>query len=171
MTINLHDVIAANQLLMSMGGDDQIPKIAASAIERQLELQNRIDRALTYASQTPPNSAHARQMARILDGSITIDDELNEVKEQHPLPQNQPRRLSAVPAAKKKAGPRGKLKAGAGLTGRSTAERLEMRKWIAENGFDISPTGRIPQNIIDAYDETQSQMRRMRQEVPGQMSI
>jgi hypothetical protein len=161
--IKLPEVLAANQLLMQLGADDQMPSIAAKAIERSLELQERLDRALAYAEQAPPNSIHARNMARILDGSITIDDELNEVPE-HGRPE--PRRLKAVPSAAlsptKHASPRGKLKAGKGLTGRSTAQRLEIREWIAEQGFSIAPSGRIPQHYLDAYDEFQAQLREAR---------
>lgn len=147
-------------------------RIAAASVERSIELQGRIERALAYADTVPANSAHARQMARILDGSITIDDEQNEVDEDG---RPEPRRLPAsavrhqhpetYPAHKPaKAGPRGKLKAGAGLTGRSTAQRLELREWIAGQGVEISPSGRIPQHLIDQYDEVQKMLREQRKQ-------
>jgi len=160
--IKLHDLIAANQLLVSMGGEDQMGAIAAKSIEQSLELKNRIERALAYAESAPPNSAHARNMARILDGSITLDDELNEINE-HDLPT--PRRVPALevkdPAH---AGPRGKLKPGNGLTGRSTKQRIEIREWIAQQGYDVAPTGRIPQKYLDLYDQAQALIRKQRAE-------
>lgn len=154
-TLTVNDVLAANSLLMSLGAEDQIPGIAMKAIERSLELQSRVDRALTYAQHAPNSSTHARQMARILDGSITVDDELNEVPETG-LPMA---RLAALPAAEPAAPQKavkrskGKLKPGNGLIGRSTKERLRIREWIAEQGFEIAPSGRIPQKYLDAYDE------------------
>jgi hypothetical protein len=167
-TIKLADLAAANALLVSMGAEDQMPRIAAASVERSIEQQHRIERALAYADSLPPNAAHARQMARILDGSITIDDEENEV-DTHGIPE--PRRMPAraishEPAKSKpaKAGPRGKLKPGAGLTGRSTKERLEMREWIAGQGIEISPTGRIPQEYIDQYDRAQEAIREHRRQ-------
>lgn len=167
-TIALADLAAANALLVSMGAEDQMPRIAAASIERSIEQQNRIERALAYADTLPPNAAHARQMARILDGSITIDDEQNEV-DTYGLAE--PKRTNARelhpprPAAPKPAkGPRGKLKPGAGLTGRSTKQRLEIREWIAGQGIEISPTGRIPQEYIDQYDRAQEAIREHRRQ-------
>jgi hypothetical protein len=168
-TIALADIAAANALLVSFGAEDQMPRIAAASIERTIEQQNRIDRALAYADALPANAAHARQMARILDGSITIDDEQNEV-DTYGI--GEPRRTPARelhaprPAAPKPAGkgPRGKLKPGAGLTGRSTKERLAMREWIAQQGIEISPTGRIPQEYIDQYDRAQEAIREHRRQ-------
>jgi hypothetical protein len=109
-------------------------------------------------------------MARILDGSITIDDELNEVQgNEMPLPL---RRAAELKGPEKKRrpdkSPRGKLKPGAGLTGRSTKERLKIRAWISEQGFDISPTGRIPQKYLDAYDE---HMRIIRDHRKGEQEL
>lgn len=146
-----------------------MPRIAAASVERSIEQQHRIDRAIAYAESLPPNAAHARQMARILDGSITIDDEQNEV-DTHGIPEprrtnarelHAPRPASPKPAAK---GPRGKLKPGAGLTGRSTKERLAMREWISQQGIEISPTGRIPQEYIDQYDRAQEAIREHRRQ-------
>lgn len=156
--INLHDITAANNLLMSLGADDAMPRLAAVAIERSLELQHRVDRALKYAAETPPNSMHARQLARILDGSITLDDEMSEVPEDYPAPR------PVTARSKVKGSPKGKLRPGHGLEGRSAQQRIDIRAWIAEQGFDIAPSGRIPQQYLDAYDETQEQMRRMRAE-------
>lgn len=165
LNVTVHDVLAANQLLVSLGADDQMPRLAMTAIERSLELQQRLDRALAYAAHVPPNSAHARQMARILDGSITIDDELAEVPETG-LPMQRRTAIEQPAAAKrsKAKSPRGKLKPGAGLQGRSTRERLEIREWIAECGFDVAPSGRIPQKYIDAFDEYQDKMRNRHKE-------
>jgi hypothetical protein len=73
--------------------------------------------------------------------------------------------------------PRGKLKPGTGLTGRSTKERLELRAWIAEHGFDVAPSGRIPQKYIDAYDEYVAKMSQRRHGIepapadPGQLPL
>jgi hypothetical protein len=160
--IQITDVLAANKLLMSLGADDQMPKLAMTAIERSLELQNRIDRALTYSQHVPPNSTHARQMARILDGSITLDDELNEVQERDVPMEPVPHRLAVEhkPVTRKAdKHPRGKLKPGKGLTGRTKNERLAIREWIAENNIDIAPSGRIPQKYLDAYDEFRQKQR------------
>lgn len=178
--IKLNDVLEANQLLMSMGGDDQLPRIASAAIERSLELQARVDRALAYAAEAPGNSLHAKNIARILDGSITVDDELNEVVE----PRNQPRRLTAVGSTHqaRKKGTKGKLSPGSGLSGRSTKERLKIREWIAEQGIDIAHSGRITQVYLDMYDDAMVKEREVRaadyrengsasDQYPGQMSL
>ena len=228
--VNLRDVVEANQLLMSMGGADQLPTIASAAIERSLELQHRVDRAIRYAEETHTTSMAARQMLRILDGSITIDDEAKEVSPEpvlHPmdeyprlvrrplteapkhesrgmagrstaerkefrewlaaqgidLPLNQtvpqyllddfdkatghnPRPAQHVKRShhKKDKGPRGKLKAGHGLAGRSDQERLHIRTWLAEQGFEIAPSGRIPQQYIDHYDVAMAELKRMQRE-------
>lgn len=155
--VNLNDVVAANNLLMSLGAPDAMPTIAATAIENSLEQQHRIERAIDYAEHTPPNSAHARQMARILDGSITVEDELKELHGVGIGPRE-------VAAAEKKAtkGVRGKLKPGAGLQGRSTRQRKEMREWLNEHGYNVDKPGRIPQQYIDIYDEAQAELRKMR---------
>lgn len=139
-----------------------MPRIAAASVERSIELQSRIERALAYAETVPANSAHARQMARILDGSITIDDEQNEVPE-HDRPT--PRRLPAsAVSVEKTAKPKGKLKPGHGLAGRSTKQRIEIREWIASRGYDIAPSGRIPQKYLDEYDQVQEAMREARRQ-------
>lgn len=140
--INLSDITAANNLLVSLGGEDQMNRIAATAIDRSLELQHRVDRALKYAAEAPPNSLHAKNMARILDGSITVDDELNEVAEQH-LPA--PQRLRAVAAKSAARGP--------GLKGRSTKERKEFRDWLAAHNIDLPRYGPLDQSYVDAFDE------------------
>lgn len=161
--IKLHDLIAANQLLVSMGGEDQMGAIAAKSIEQSLELKNRIERALAYAESAPNASVHARNMARILDGSITLDDEQNELDEQH-LPQH-PKRLAvthSAPEPDPAPRPKGKMKPGNGLAGRSTKQRLEIRDWIAQQGFDVAPSGRIPQKYLDAYDQAQALIRKQR---------
>jgi hypothetical protein len=166
--IKIHDLIQANNLLVSMGGDDQMPTIAAKSIEQSLELRHRIERALAYAESAPNASVHARNMARILDGSITVDDETAELDE-HQLP------LHPKPAAARDLTPRaeppalttrskGKLKPGNGLAGRSTKQRLEIRAWIAQQGWEVAPSGRIPQKFIDLYDEAQTLIRKQRAE-------
>jgi hypothetical protein len=229
--IKLRDVVEANELLMSMGGKDQLPVIASAAIERSLELQHRVDRAIRYAEESHTGSMHARQMLRILDGSITLDDEANEVVpepvvRENPLdeyPRLVRRPLEAPPTPQKEGGlggrntaerkafrdwcaahgidlplnkavpqrviddfdeategrykpkprkpytysakgPRGKLKPGAGLAGRPESERLHMRAWLAEQGYDISPSGRIPQKYIDLYDAAMAELKRMNRE-------
>jgi hypothetical protein len=230
--VNLNDVVEANNLLMSMGAEDQLPTIASAAIERSLELQHRVDRAIRYAEEAHSSSLHVKQVLRILDGSITIDDENNEVpeKEYPHLVQRAAHEQQALPAAPAKfvrdgssglagrstaerkafrdwcaergidlplnqpvpqhvvdafdeategrhkpkprkaynygagKGPRGKLKPGHGLDGRSPKERLHLRDWLSEQGYDISPTGRIPQKYIDHYDAAMAELKRMQRE-------
>lgn len=145
--ISLSDITAANNLLVSLGAEDQMSRIAATAIDRSLEMQHRVDRALKYAAEAPPNSLHAKNMARILDGSITVDDELNEVSEQH-LPA--PKRLKAVVA---------KSNRGSGLSGRSTKERKEFRDWLKEQNIELPKYGPIDQSYIDAFDEAMARRR------------
>jgi hypothetical protein len=99
-------------------------------------------------------------MARILDGSITLDDENNELDERD-LPPN-PKRLAVTHSAPEPPRPKGKMKPGNGLAGRSTKQRLEIREWIAQQGFDVAPSGRIPQKYLDAYDEAQALLRKHR---------
>jgi hypothetical protein len=146
-----------------MGGDDQMGNIAAKSIEQSLELKNRIERALDYAQAAPSASVHARNMARILDGSITVDDELAEVDERQ-LPT--PKRMAALPAREPKdvqpRTPKGKLKPGHGLAGRSTKQRIEIRAWIAQQGWEIAPSGRVPQKYLDLYDQAQAVIRKQR---------
>lgn len=229
---HLKDIIEANQLLMSMGGQDQMPAIASASITRSLELQDRINRAIRYAEETHTSSLHARQMLRILDGSITIDDHNNEVHpepvvRQQPLadfpavehkelaaskphrsntspladrnteerkafrnwldeqgrgiPYNQPVPPELVaefdeatggkykpkprkPYAKPKSGQRGKLRPGHGLEGRSSDERAHLRQWLTEQGYDLNPSGRIPQRLIDHYDAAMRELARMQRE-------
>jgi len=230
--VNLQDVVEANNLLISMGAEDQLPRIASAAIERSLELQHRVDRAIRYAEEAHSSSLHVKQVLRILDGSITIDDEMNEVPEKEyphlvqraaheqqslpatppPMPQHGPSGLAGRSTEQRKAfrewlkgqgielplnmavpqvyvdafdkatdgqyrpiqrrvynrspysGTRGKLKPGHGLEGRSQKERLHMREWLAEQGFDINPTGRIPQKHIDHYDAAMAELQRMQRE-------
>jgi hypothetical protein len=182
--IKLHDLVAANNLLVSMGGDDQMGAIAAKSIEQSLELKDRIERALAYAEAAPNASVHARNMARILDGSITLDDELSEVDERH-LPT--PKRMTALPAREPQdaeSRPKGKMKPGNGLAGRSTKQRIEIREWIAHQGWEIAPSGRIPQKYLDLYDQAQALIRKQRADerkagksprpdvqIPGQLAM
>lgn len=151
--INLSDIIAANNLLISLGGEDQLPKIAASAIEKSLDLQHKVDRALSYAAEAPSNSMHAKQMARILDGSITLDDEANEIREQHPHPSAQPRLQAVTDGGKRKRKSGGPGSRNSGLSGRRPHERKAFRAWAEEQDFDIPTTGPVPQKYVDAYDE------------------
>jgi hypothetical protein len=151
--VKLQDVAAANALLVSLGGEDQLPAIAAKSFDRAMQLQERIDRALRYAEQTPPNSVHARQMARILDGSITVDDELAEVPE---LDQPMPRQKAVESRPRRKA-------SGKGSADRTTAERLKIREWLADKGIDTG-RGRIPQRYLDEYDQAMADERRQRRE-------
>lgn len=235
--IKLNDVVEANNLLISMGAEDQLPRIASAAIERSLELQHRVDRAIRYAEEAHSSSLHVKQVLRILDGSITLDDEMNEVVPepivQHPLDEyprlvRRPIAEASLPApaperttgglagrstAQRKAfrdwlaaqgielplnkavpqdyvdtfdkatgerhkpkpkhkhghrrpdrSPRGKLQPGHGLSGRSEQERLHIRTWLTEQGFDINPTGRIPQEYINHYDAAMAELKRMQQE-------
>ena len=56
--IKLSDVVEANNLLISMGAEDQLPRIASAAIERSLELQHRVERAIRYAEDAHSSSLH-----------------------------------------------------------------------------------------------------------------
>jgi hypothetical protein len=104
-------------------------------------------------------------MARILDGSITIDDEQNEVPEDgRPEPRRLPAASVTQPRAAVEKRSKGKLKPGNGLAGRSTKQRLEIREWIAHQGIEIAPSGRIPQEHIDAYDRFKELERKARVE-------
>jgi hypothetical protein len=166
---NLHDVVAANDLLISLGGDDQLPVIAARAIERSLELQHRIDRAIDYAQASPPSSVHARNMARILDGSITLDDELNELEGGDGLREvsapKADRVVARAPKKTKRVGVgRGSYVRPQGLKGRSTKERKEFREWLAEQGIELPQYGPVPQEHVDAFDMAREELRRMRKE-------
>jgi hypothetical protein len=145
--ISLGDITAANNLLVSLGGDDQMHRIAATAIDRSLELQHRVDRALKYAAEAPANSVHAKNIARILDGSITVDDELREVAEEN---LEAPRRLKAVSGGQRKSNKPSQMK---GLKGRSTQQRKDFRDWLEEQNIDLPRYGPIDQIYIDAYDK------------------
>jgi hypothetical protein len=171
--IKLNEVIEANRILVSLGGEDQMQRIAAASIERSLELQNRIDRALAYASQTPPNSAHARQIARILDGSITVDDERNEVPEHdRPMPylgadERHSQGQASLPApVKRTRGPGKKRKSAAryesGLAGRTSTQRRAFREWMAENGYKVPSAGPVSPELVEIYDEAMEAERRQR---------
>ena len=162
MMTSLDEVLAANRLLVSLGAEDQMSNIAAKSIERSLNLQSRIDRALQYASETPPNSVHARQMARILDGSITVEDELAEAEEE--AARGGQRHLPAPKPAPRTRGKGKKPKVVTGLSGRSTHERARIREWIQEQKFDVAPFGRIPEKYIELYDMAQEELRHQRQQ-------
>lgn len=153
--IALNDIAEANRLLVSLGGEDQMGRIAAASIERYVDLQHRVDRALAYAKAAPANSTHAKQIARILDGSITLDDEAQEIGEQHPLPHQQPKRLP-VEAPRRRGPGRPKAAKGAGLAGRSTRYRKEFRAWVAEQGIDLPYNKLAPQLLVDAFDNVQA---------------
>jgi hypothetical protein len=159
MMTTLDEVLNANRLLVSLGGADQMQAIAAKSIERSLNLQSRIDRALQYASETPPNSVHARQMARILDGSITVEDEIAEAEEEAA---RGPRHLPAPEPKRTRGKGKKTTKATTGLSGRSTAERAAIRAWIVEQEFDVAPFGRIPEKFIELYDQAQEELRKRR---------
>jgi hypothetical protein len=109
---------------------------------------------LRYAEQTPPNSVHARQMARILDGSITVDDELAEVPE---LDQPMPRQKAVESRPRRKT-------SGKGSEDRTNAERLKIRQWLADHKGVEPVRGRIPQRYLDEYDQAMADERRRRRE-------
>jgi hypothetical protein len=143
--IDLHDIIRANDLLMKLGGEDQLPKLTATAIERSLELQNRIDRALEYASGLPSNSMHAKKIASILDGVVTaaeVKAEVVKAKPKKPAPQ------------KKTAGPGSR---NSGLSSRPRSERLAFRNWARAQGMNVPTAGPVPQEMVDAYDLAQEE--------------
>jgi hypothetical protein len=56
----------------------------------------------------------------------------------------------------------GRIKRGTGpakSTSRPAAEREKtkaIREWAKENGFDLAERGRIPANVIEAYEEAQA---------------
>jgi hypothetical protein len=174
--IKLADLANANALLVSMGGEDQMGRIAAAAIERSLELQNRIERALNYAQAAPPNSMHARNMARILDGSITVDDELNEVREHDvplrvalhrdsergalPSPTPAPVKRTRGPGKKRKAPPEGRYESG--LAGRSSTQRKAFRTWMHDNGYAVPSAGPVSADLVAIYDKAMEEERRAR---------
>jgi hypothetical protein len=163
--VKLDEVIAANTLLVSLGAEDALPRIASVAIERSLELQSRVDRALGYAAQTPPSSMHARNMARILDGSITHEDELRELAAERtaePVVESVVKRKVRGPG--KKTSGRGSYARPQGLKGRSTKERKEFRDWLKEQGIDLPQYGPVPQEHVDAFDLAREELRRMRRE-------
>lgn len=166
---SLAEVVEANRMLVALGGEDQMQRIAAASIERSLELQSRIDRALAYALQTPPNSVHARNMARILDGSITVDDELNEVAGNdhvtHRLQLHPAAAEDAAAAPKRTRGPgkkKGPGSARSGLAGRSTQQRKEFRMWAVEQGYNLPNNGPVPHDVVELYDKAMEEARRMR---------
>lgn len=169
MSLKLADVVEANRMLMALGGEDQMQRIAAASIERSLELQNRLDRALAYAAQTPPNSVHARQMARILDGSITIDDELNEVREHdrplHEMPAREP--VAALHAApdmpvRRTRGPNKKKQpvVRSGLAGRTSNQRKEFRAWAEEQGYTVPKQGPVAVELVQEFDDWKAAERK-----------
>lgn len=148
--VELNDIISANDLLVKLGGEDQLPKLTAVAIERSLELQNRIDRALDYAKALPATSMHAKKIASILDGVVAPVEEKVEVVKAKPKPKK--------PAPKKGGS--------SGLASRPRSERLAFRNWAREQGFTVPTAGPVPQNLVNAYDMAQEEMRRMREEKP-----
>lgn len=159
MIPTLNEIIEANKLLISVGGEDQMPRLAAVAIERSLQQQHRIERALKYAAEAPPNSMHAKNMARILDGSITLDDELQEVRDAEARLNGLQEQAgaAALPAPRRTRGP-GKKQRGPGLAGRSTKERKEFRAWMArQQDAPVLPmNGPVPQQWVDAFDEARA---------------
>jgi hypothetical protein len=61
-------------------------------------------------------------------------------------------------------GPRGKLKPGHGLSGRTAEERLHIRQWLTEQGYEVNPSGRIPQRLITHYDDAMDALKQLQQE-------
>lgn len=147
--INLNDIISANDLLVKFGGEDQLAKLTTAAIERNIELQNRIDRALDYAKALPSNSMHAKKIASILDGVVAPEEEqvkVVEAKPKKPAPQ------------KKKTGGPGSRKSG--LSSRPRSERLAFRNWARAQGMNVPTAGPVPQDMVDAYDLAQKELRK-----------
>ena len=150
--VNLQDVVEANNLIVSMGGEDQLPAIASAAIERSLELQHRVDRAIRYAEEAHSSSLHVKQVLRILDGSITLDDEENEVPEkEYPhlvqrAAHEQQALLPAAPPPMPQQGP-------SGLAGRSTEQRKVFRQWLSGQGIELPLNMAVPQVYVDAFDK------------------
>ena len=157
---NLQDIVAANNLLVSVGGDDQLPLIATRAIEKSIELQTRIDRALDYAKAAPPNSLHAQQMARILDGSITHADEIEEIGSPQPVQKavEKKKKTPAVDPYTYTKRPESALK------GRSHEERRAFRQWAKEQNIGAPLAGPLPKHYVDLYDQAMEESRRMRAE-------
>lgn len=60
---------------------------------------------------------------------------------------------------------RGTSAAGSGSTGRVTADRERtraIRQWAREHGHELADRGRIPSEVIDAYDQAQLDAARPR---------
>lgn len=146
----LNEVIEANKLLVSLGGEDQMPSIAATAMEKYLELQSRIDLAVEYAKTSTSNSTHAKNMVAILHGRTPTTPEPVKVVE------------APKKAPQKKAPQRRK----GGLVGRSKNERQKFRQWAEEYGLEVPKAGPIPQHMIDTYDQVQEELRKARVTTP-----
>ena len=112
---------------------------------------------------SPPSSVHARNMARILDGSITLDDELSELEGLHEVAAPKAERVVSRTPKKAKA-KRGSYVRPQGLKGRSTKERREFRAWVAEQGIELPQYGPVPQEHVEAFDMAREELRRMRKE-------
>jgi hypothetical protein len=147
--VELNDIIRANELLVKLGGEDQLPKLTEAAIEKYLELQNRIDRALEYASALRSNSMHAKKIASILDGVATSTEEKGESVKAKPK--------KPAPSKRKTAGPGGRK---SGLASRPRSERLAFRNWAREQGLNVPTAGPVPQDMVDTYDLVQAEMQK-----------
>lgn len=47
------------------------------------------------------------------------------------------------------------IEAGTKIGGKAKGKKTDLsavREWAAENGYEVSPRGRVPQNVLDAYN-------------------
>jgi hypothetical protein len=161
----LKEIIEANNLLMSLGGEDQLQNISTTAIERSLELQHRIDLALEYAKTSTSNSTHAKNMAAILlDGVIPMANEaiISPAPEEVKVVEAPQKKSHHKKAPQKKVVPQRRN----GLASRPRAERQAFRQWADEQGFTVPKAGPVPMNLLDAYDQTIKELSRMRENPP-----
>jgi len=50
---------------------------------------------------------------------------------------------------------KGSIRGGTNTGSAAIQQRAEIRDWARKNGIDIAPRGRIPQDVIDAYQSGQ----------------
>lgn len=106
-----------------------------------------------------------------LDGTVLTADELVEVHFAHngdewtlDLSEKNAKKLSdflepymaAGRPVGRAASPAKRKKASLGNRDLSGRDLTAVRKWASENGHTVSDRGRVPQNILNAYDEANS---------------
>lgn len=156
--VTFNEIVEANNLLMKLGGEDQLPKLSERAIEAFLEANARIDRAYQYAISNS-TSQHMRNVAQILDGTAP--------REFKPEPERKIVKLKKPTPQKRTSGPGSR---GSGLSDRPRRERLAFRNWAREQGMTVPSAGPVPQNLVDAYDSYQEELRKMEEKNAGVVS-